>query len=180
MFLLFLKAVTALLFNNRQAIFTLSVIWAKSEFCTGIFWLYITDELVFVLKNGYQFVEYNSAFCFLHVVFVLKNSYHFVEINSAFCFFTCSFRIKEWLSNLKFALWNYTTSKYRRFFIWFSFSRKYLVHLHIVRFKTQTVLENSDCYLHVLEWCRHEKVKFNDLKSFQCFESYYKSYFVYM
>ena len=91
-----------------------------------------------------------------------------------------SFRIKEWLSNLKFALWNYTTSKYRRFFIWFSFSRKNLVHLHIVRFKTQTVLENSDCYLHVLEWCRHEKVKFNDLKSFQCFESYYKSYFVYV
>ena len=36
---------SSLLFNNRQAIFNLSVIWAKSEFCTGIFWLYITGGI---------------------------------------------------------------------------------------------------------------------------------------
>ena len=50
---------------------------------------------VFVLKNGYQFVEYNSAFSFLHVVFVLKNSYQFVEINSAFCFLHVVFVLKN-------------------------------------------------------------------------------------
>ena len=39
---------SSLLFNNRQAIFNLSVIWAKSEFCMGVFWLYITDKLSFI------------------------------------------------------------------------------------------------------------------------------------